>query len=274
MGRFESSLRSLPAAVRYGRMTTSRHLFRFSLIGFLTALTTLCIWLGRRTEIATREGRSLEHLSTRADFSYIDEFDPETFPHGLDQTPRPWEPSNWHDTLFGGQRVAGVHFRPRSLVKSDDLDALARLTSLRGLTISTHVFDDRSLEQLRGLANLEYLDLSWTIIDDDGLKVIAAFAALQSLDLAYTHVEGKGLQHLVGLADLKRLNLEHTTVADEDVLVLEHLYNLRRLNLRTTRVTETGVQRLRDKLPSCQIVWRRNGRRSVWQEVHPTVLSR
>jgi hypothetical protein len=79
---------------------------------------------------------------------------------------------------------------------------------------------------------------------------------LRGLKLSGRLITGKGISHIAGLKQLEWLNLDATGVGDEDLVHLEGLTNLKQIRVSHTNVTQQGVERLRQRLPDCSILWR------------------
>jgi hypothetical protein len=79
------------------------------------------------------------------------------------------------------------------------------------------------------------------------------FSKLERLHLERTAIRGETLGELIALRKLKYLNLCGTQVSDETLSALETMPSLRQLYLFGSRATPSGVERLRGKLPQCEI---------------------
>jgi hypothetical protein len=79
---------------------------------------------------------------------------------------------------------------------------------------------------------------------------------LTSLNLSYLGVTNKGLEFLTHLTTLTSLNLwKCGGITDEGLESLKELKNVAFLDLRNTQVSQEVVERLREELPSCQILY-------------------
>jgi hypothetical protein len=91
----------------------------------------------------------------------------------------------------------------------------------------------------------------------EGLAHINALPKLKFLDLNRTTVTDGGLARLLELPQLTNLNLYQTGVTDDGLAALAGRLNLtpcRSLVVSGPRVTMSGVESLRQKLPSTQII--------------------
>jgi len=146
------------------------------------------------------------------------------------------------------------------------LDHLSALTNLKWLTMGGNKLTDTALQFLRQMPQLEYLDLGGTqrtdsglwslLLTRGGLHSIASATALRELSLAGTAVNARGLEELKPLARLERLNLQGCRqLRDDAVTVLAGFVQLHRLDLKDSAMTAQGVAKLREALPSCEILF-------------------
>jgi hypothetical protein len=136
-----------------------------------------------------------------------------------------------------------------------DADAkhLARLVSLKSVSLAgTRVTDD-GLKHLAEVDGLERVDLSETTVTDEGLAHLAGLSKLRSLGLNKTKVTGNGLKVLAKLERLEELSLADTTVGDEAIDHIGRMVGLKIVKLERTRMTEQGVKNLQAALPRLQI---------------------
>jgi hypothetical protein len=136
----------------------------------------------------------------------------------------------------------------------------AGMVHLRGLTDLESVYlgdgmhiktglTGASLAHLRGMTRLKELGLSHLSLADSDLAHLEDLADLESLDLSFTPVSDVGIAHLRSLRKLKYLNLNHTRVTDAGISELASLPALTRLDLRGTLVTDEALIPLA-KIPS------------------------
>ncbi len=139
-------------------------------------------------------------------------------------------------------------------VKDGTLVHLDATNHLQGLVLSTPNVTDAVLEHLQGLRELKKLGLYPTQVTDAGLEKIARFKQLETLALRGTQFTDAGLRKLAGLSKLQTLLLVDTNSTDA---VLEHLQRMKQLNyvyLDRTRATAEGVKKLRQALPTCEVI--------------------
>jgi len=97
--------------------------------------------------------------------------------------------------------------------------ALARITSLRTLTITGSEMDLAAANFLCALPNLTTLQLKSTRdLTDANVVALAQLAQLEELDLSYTGISNASLDVLATLPHLKRLSVFGTKVTEEGVL--------------------------------------------------------
>ena len=222
------------------RMTTTeptkpkprRRWLQYSLRTFFVLLTVACVglaWVGRQAFRAWEQRKAVEwvqEIGGTVSYDYqLDEDGIEIAdaePHG----------SEWLVELLGVdyfQEVSAVDLYDTQV---SDLNALARLTSLKQLSlIDTHI-DVSDLTPLAGLNNLKSLELSGTQVND--LTPLAGWNNLEGLSLDYTQVSD--VTSLAGLKNLKWLSLRNTQVSD--VTPLAGLKNLEWLLLDSTQVSD------------------------------------
>jgi Leucine-rich repeat (LRR) protein len=135
-------------------------------------------------------------------------------------------------TLLSGQAAAG------------DLDRVARLSSLQGLTLKGQTFTDASLARLRGLKHLKNLVLVQTPTTDRAFASLATFDDLQYLCLYKTKITDEALGQLSAFKNLSTLDLRGTAVTDAGLERLAHLDKLTSLWLDDTDVTDAGLEHL------------------------------
>jgi len=109
------------------------------------------------------------------------------------------------------------------------------------------------LRHLAGLSNLSALSLAGTPLENGGMLHLASLPQLKWLDLSATSVTDEGIEQLSSASALVTLSLSDTRVSDASVPFLCELPNLKNLSLNGTAVTSTGLNRLKEQLPDCDI---------------------
>lgn len=116
-------------------------------------------------------------------------------------------------------------------------------------------FGDEQLAMLKPvLPAMSSLDLSHTSVTDEGVRLLAGATNLKSLRLAGTSLSDVSLETLSGLRNLESLNLYGTQVTGQGVMMLASLEGLGNLYLWQTQVDEDSLQKLRQKMPDCEIL--------------------
>ena len=87
------------------------------------------------------------------------------------------------------------------------------------------------------------------------LKHLRAFPKLRYLDLSGCPVTDKWLLQLKRLNNLQTLKVNGCPrITNAGLRHLEELKKLREVHVKGTRVTESGVQKLQESLPKCNVV--------------------
>jgi len=119
---------------------------------------------------------------------------------------------------------------------------VARLRTLRDLSLEETSITDEGLGLLRPLDQLVRLDLSATHVTGEGLE---GFSSLRELVLSNnTHVNDEGFKRVGGLRGLRVLDVSLTWVSDADLESLAGLTELLELRLDGAIVTGVGLRHL------------------------------
>jgi len=138
-------------------------------------------------------------------------------------------------------------------ITNKGLEHIGGLTNLESLNLSDMEIDDSALQHLSGLKNLRGLGLGWNKINGDGLCHLKNLRCIESLGLGDTQVDDEALKHLSSWGGLQHLNLTGTRVSDAGLVHLYGLQDLERLDICETSVTLAGIQKLRQRLPRCEV---------------------
>src|SRR5579872_3057078 len=100
--------------------------------------------------------------------------------------------------------VAAVSVSDGSKLTDDDFRQMARLTSLKMMTLS-NCLSDKQLSLLTSLSGLEYLQTNLADVTDEGIKPLAQLKNLKTLKFFHPgkQFSGAGLAQLAGLANLQ-----------------------------------------------------------------------
>ena len=138
--------------------------------------------------------------------------------------PIPATPSGWSkffdDSVYD---VRHLSFHDKAQVTDDDMAHVARLKSLRRLSLHRTAVTDASAESIAKLKKLETLSLHRAQFTDASMELIGTLRNLKSLNLNYTKVTGDGIRHLIKLPHLEELRVEGIPFAKND---LEHIAKL------------------------------------------------
>lgn len=134
------------------------------------------------------------------------------------------------------------------------LEHFAGLKNLKTLYLYKTGVQGPGLIHLEQLPNLASVSFGKTNLNDSGMKYLGNITGLTWLRLNNTKVTDKGMADLVSASLLNSLSLDHTAISDTGLVHLEQLSHLEYLGLLGTNVTVNGVERLRKKLPSCNVV--------------------
>jgi hypothetical protein len=134
--------------------------------------------------------------------------------------------------------IYGVDLTP------DDLQAIARLTSLSALRLDGCGLRGAELDPLGDLTNVTELHLIKNPLTDRGMQFMHSMTKLEKVDLNFTTIRGEGIKYLGDLPALKVLWLTGTGIDDETVILCGNLKKLEVLWLTETRVTARGAMQL------------------------------
>ncbi len=160
-------------------------------------------------------------------------------------------------------RPLAGHMRLRQLalkgagVTDETLADVAHIPGLNRVVLERAQITDAGLANLASLQWLQILVIRQTPISGDGLAVLRSLPRLSELSLSDTEVGDKQVSELVRCKALVRLSLANTRVTDEGLALLPRCTTLKVIDLSGSQVTESGVDRLRQALPNCDIVWQR-----------------
>ena len=130
---------------------------------------------------------------------------------------------------------------------------LQRLPGLDALDLeSTHVAGP-GLAELKPLSNLRYISLKQVTLGPDSLKHIAQLTQLEILKIDDTNVTDEQLADLAPLKHLRTLWLSKTRVTDRGMQHILKVPSLQNLYLHGSQVTEAGADKIREKMPRCEV---------------------
>lgn len=133
-----------------------------------------------------------------------------------------------------------------------ELDALAELPSLQALHLDATNLTDGDVPAIAAIPELKYLDVSHTKLTANGIKKLVQANQIEDL-----WVEGLPIQlaaaEIGKLSALRSLNLHNSDINDDGLSALYELRDLTALYLGGTPTTEAAIDRLRLRLPRCDV---------------------
>ena len=115
---------------------------------------------------------------------------------------------------------------------------------------------DKTLEAVTQHPRLKSLALSGTAITNRGLLLLGEDSKLEYLSVANTKIDDDGLENLHNIASFERFAAYSTRITDDGLEDLAKIKTLKKLDLRfNQRITAQGVQKLKTKLPDCEVRW-------------------
>lgn len=143
-------------------------------------------------------------------------------------------------------------------VTDNALDAVAKMRSLRKLSLQRNKISSAGVARLADSPGLSELSLKETKVDDDVFAALTKCKRLTALNLAKTKISDKGVSALLSMRTLRKLDLSENKISDAAVCnILAKLENLEELNLSGTQVTDKGVISL-GKLKHLRKLWLRD----------------
>jgi len=118
---------------------------------------------------------------------------------------------------------------------------VARLRTLRDLSLEQTSVTDKGIQLLKPLDRLLRLHLAATPVTGDGLE---GFSSLRELDLSRTHLNSEGLKRVGALKGLRILDVSDTPLSDAGLEKLAGLTELVELRLEGTQITGAGLRHL------------------------------
>jgi Leucine-rich repeat (LRR) protein len=141
-----------------------------------------------------------------------------------------------------------------NIIRNTSLEYLSQLPNLESLGLYGYDvrISEAGIQNLSLAKSLTTLDLSRTTITDAAMAQFPCLQQLESLSLREVPIDS-GSTHLTRLPNLKTLDLCNTLVTDETLDSFQPNKALRAIELAGTLVSESGVQRLQERMPDTQI---------------------
>lgn len=134
---------------------------------------------------------------------------------------------------------------------------LNEVSEVLKVTFAGNLVTDATLIALAGATKLRELSVTHTALGSISAKGIEALKGLKTLNiltLSFTHISDVEVVAIAKLTSLEGLSLWGCPVTDASVEELAKLKSLKRLFVVETAFSESGLERLRLALPSCEIV--------------------
>ena len=119
---------------------------------------------------------------------------------------------------------------------------------------------ERDLAVLGGFPNLQRIILRCQPLGGSAVRELMRYPELREVYLEETLIADADLIHLAKLPRLSELSLIATGIGDAGLEHIAGMTSLRRLWLCFTRATPEGVEKLREALPECEIIYEDEGR--------------
>ena len=181
---------------------------------------------------------------------------------------RPEPTARGWSRLFDDSIYNVHHLSFHGILDIDDRDVshVAKLPSIRRLSLHRTQVTDESTKHISGLTELEALSFQGTAITDKGLANFKRLKNLKSLSLRQTQVTNKGMLHLTGLTNMEELMLDGTQVDLSGIAKLGNMPKLKRLEMARSPACKDGnVWTRLSTFPSLEQV-------SIpWNEVSPSI---
>lgn len=149
------------------------------------------------------------------------------------------------DTKFASQNLLNIYPRPKEV------------SEVPKLTFAGNLVTDATLIALTDAVKLQELSVTHTArgsISAKGIEALQGLQNLNSLHLSFTQCTDVEVTAIAKLTRLESLSLWGCPVTDASVEELAKLKSLKRLFVVETAISESGLERLRLALPSCEIV--------------------
>jgi hypothetical protein len=156
------------------------------------------------------------------------------------------------DDMLGINRATfeGPGFTDRKLVKiSETLIAL----DVESLDLWDTSVTPKGLWQLQKMPSLRHLSMAGPGVTDVHVRAIRPLRQIDVLELSDSSITDASMPRLRSFPMLVRLDLANTQITDAAIDDLATLTSLRYLNISNTKMTSGGIERLRRRLPRCEL---------------------
>lgn len=142
----------------------------------------------------------------------------------------------------------------KTKIDSTGLNHLSNLNALEILTLHFTDFSDSGVQHLSQLPRLHLVNVQGTKLTNRGITDLASIETLTWLNAGETKATDIGFSELGKLRDLEFLFLSGSKLTDRGLEALAKLPKLKVLDVRNTQVTAQGIQRLRARIPGCNVL--------------------
>lgn len=133
-----------------------------------------------------------------------------------------------------------------TMISVEDLEEVAKITSLKKLQLSNCNIEDGAIEILKELPKLKELDLSRTKVNLAMLKELSKITSLEILDLNNSGIDDSLLVSLADLCpNLEVVDLKETVVTEKGVSQLAKMKSLKTIELHDSGVTRSSRESLK-----------------------------
>ena len=132
---------------------------------------------------------------------------------------------------------------------------LGRMPQLRKLSLSRQTITSELVKILESLAKLDDLNLAVFDLSENISELLRPLSRLKNLelDLYSDKITDQSLQFVTQVGGLDELRISSDQVTDDGIMQLAELHDLSKLWISGKQITAAGVDRLRERLPKCQI---------------------
>ena len=209
----------------------------------VTALAIVCSWMSVKlyeARVQRRAVLALERVAgTLVVYDYEDRAQGAGLPNANPPGPKLLRRLIGDDCFRTVVSVSYITPRGQPLRKAEAIEAVKNLPDLLAFCMvryhsdvdyfAAYEFTDQDVNTLTQLRKMRVLSLTGATLKDDQLR------------------------YLCELADLESLDLRHVPITDASVEYLLRMKKLELLLIGGTNITEAGKQRLRERLPGCEV---------------------
>ena len=126
--------------------------------------------------------------------------------------------------------------------------------ALQVLVFPHNPYDSRLFQNLKKISkNVVELSLLNVPLSKEEMKVLGFFNSLEMLNIRDCSFSDDDFNQLEGLNNLKVLKASNTTIGDMAISGIQNFTQLTQLYAYNTKLTESGVEKLKSKMPNLQV---------------------